>query len=123
MHQDSHFKREKLDQYGSSPNDFYFSIDTSKEMKIVLAVPDKRKSIKHEVTELERNTMLKLIIGMAIDAYGYSPDKSRNEATGTNKGSIRAGLETRGIFVDDDTIRKYLNEAKELVLDSKPTNT
>jgi hypothetical protein len=59
--------------------------------------------------------MLKLIIGMAIDAYGYEPDKSRNDLTGNNKNSLSAKMQTHGINISDDTIRKYLNEAKELI--------
>lgn len=66
-------------------------------------------------TENERNNMLKLIIGMAIDAYGYEPDKNRNNLTGNNKNSLNAKLQTHGINISDDTIRKYLKEAKELI--------
>lgn len=71
------------------------------------------------LTETERNTMLKLIIGMAIAAYKYDPQAQRNPATGDNKGSIKASLDRYGITIDSDTIRKYLNEAKELI-DAKP---
>jgi hypothetical protein len=66
-------------------------------------------------SETERNSMLKLIIGMAMDAYGYDPDKTRNDSTGNNKNSISAKMQTRGITISDDTIRKYLNEAKDLI--------
>jgi hypothetical protein len=34
------------------------------------------------ISETERNKMLKLIIGMAIDAYGYDPESNRNSASG-----------------------------------------
>lgn len=68
-----------------------------------------------EITETERNTMLKLIIGMAIDAYGYNPKASKNTATGNNKNGISARLQTRGINVSDDTIRRILNKAKDIL--------
>ncbi|MDD5271494.1 MAG: hypothetical protein PHU14_02125 [Methylovulum sp.] len=58
--------------------------------------------------------MLKLIIGMAIDAYGYDPKKPRNAASGSKNG-ISAKLQTKGISINDDTIRKYLDEAKALL--------
>lgn len=67
--------------------------------------------------DTERKSMLKLIIGMAIDAYGYDPESQRNEATGANKNSIKAKLEAKGISMNDDTIRKYLNEAKAVLKD------
>ena len=66
------------------------------------------------LTESEKNTMLKIIIGMAIDAYGYDPKSNRNQATGEKNG-ISAKLKTHDINVTDDTIRKYLTEAKELL--------
>ncbi|MGZ8157940.1 MAG: hypothetical protein ACXWT1_16440 [Methylobacter sp.] len=67
-----------------------------------------------DLTETERQKMLKLIIGMAIDAYGYNPESNRNSATG-DKNGISAKLQTHGISIIDDTIRKYLTEAKKLI--------
>lgn len=69
---------------------------------------------KSELSETERNTMLKLIIGMAVDAYGYDPDSSRNSATG-DKNGISAKLQARGINIDADTVRKYVNEARNIL--------
>lgn len=69
---------------------------------------------KSDLSETERNTMLKLIIGMAIDAYGYNPDSTRNSLTG-NKNGLSAKLELHGINITDDTIRKYLFEAKKII--------
>lgn len=68
-----------------------------------------------ELNESERKTLLKLVIGMAIDSYGYDPNSKRNAATGSNKASISSRLQTRGINVSDDTMRKYLTEAKDLL--------
>jgi hypothetical protein len=63
--------------------------------------------------EVEKNTMLKLILGMAISAYGFDPREPKNSATGSNKGSIKYDLNDAGLSIDEDTIRKYLREAKE----------
>jgi hypothetical protein len=78
---------------------------------------EKPKLIKEKsaLSEVERNTMLKLIIGMAMDSYGYDPESRKNSATGTNSASISAKLELKGVFVNDDTIRKYLNQAKDIL--------
>lgn len=99
-----------------------FSIDDRPiiEKTVVYTKDDIKKSPEldtapKKLNETERNTMLKLIIGMAIDAYGYEPDKSRNDLTGNNKNSLSAKMQTHGITISDDTIRKYLNEAKELI--------
>ena len=59
----------------------------------------------------ERNSLLKLIIGMAIKGYTYDPKAGR---TGIVR-EIASDLEQLGISLDDDTIRKYLSEAKELL--------
>lgn len=58
----------------------------------------------------ERETMLKIIIGMAIDGYGYQPNAARSPIPGQLSGLLL----THGIEVSDDTIRKYLNEAKDV---------
>ena len=90
----------------------YFIIDKTKAF--LLEVKDSFLSIKTDITSTERNTMLKLIIGMAIDAYGYDKNSTRNSSTGAKNG-ISAKLQRHGITINDDTIRKYLNEAKELL--------
>ena len=69
---------------------------------------------ENELSERERTTMLKLIYGMAIDTYGYDPQKTRNDATGTKKNSISSRLKTHGLDVSDTAVRTYLNEAKEI---------
>jgi hypothetical protein len=67
------------------------------------------------ISQSERTSMLKLIIGMAINAYDYDPDKTRNSATGYNSNGISAKLLTHGIEIGPDTVRKYLTEAKDLI--------
>ena len=66
---------------------------------------------KDGLSETERTSLLKMILGMAASKYGYQGDASRNPATGRNKGSIASDLEKRGIALDPDTIRRYLKEA------------
>jgi hypothetical protein len=59
----------------------------------------------------ERDSLLKIVLGMAIKGYRYDPKKSRNEAIS----DICGDLEQLGISISDDTIRKYLNEAKDFI--------
>lgn len=67
-----------------------------------------------DMANSERYSMLKLILGMAMDAYGYDPTSDkRQKATGENNGSIHAALLRHGIFVSNETIKKYMDEAKE----------
>lgn len=67
------------------------------------------------VSTTERNTMLKLVIGMAMRGYGYDPGAARSDAPK----SIADDLEALEISVTDDTIRKYLKEAVNTVLPAK----
>lgn len=59
----------------------------------------------------ERDTVLKLIIGMAVKGYAYAPGKSRNSATA----EIASDLAELGIGLDPDTVRKWLQEAATLL--------
>lgn len=59
---------------------------------------------------LERTTMLKLVMGMAVGFYGYDPAKSRNPTIP----EIKSDLALKGVKIDEGTIRKYLDEAKAL---------
>jgi len=83
------------------------------EQNYLITDPENKTKISFSLKE--RNSLLKLVLGMAIKKYNYDPNSSRNNATGTNSGSIHADLEKCGINIDKDTIRKYLNEAKELI--------
>ena len=57
----------------------------------------------------ERDTLMKLIIGMAVSRYKYDPRANRNEATS----AIADDLAKLGIPLDPDTVLKWLREAAE----------
>lgn len=59
----------------------------------------------------ERETLLKLIIGMAIDFYGYDPKASKSPIPKELEGI----LDRQGLPISDDTIRKWLKEASKLL--------
>ena len=70
------------------------------------------KVTKPELSTRERDTLLKLVIGMAIEGYRYDPLAARNEAPS----EIAGDLAKHGIEVSDDTVRKWLKEAVNAVL-------
>lgn len=104
----------------SLPEDSAFVIRTDALREFERINAGNELNINDDLSETERNTMLKLIIGMAIDAYGYDPDGKKNPATGNNNGSIKAALEKLGLSADEKTIKKYLNEAAARYPDAKP---
>ena len=57
----------------------------------------------------ERNSLLKILLGIAIEQYDYSPNDKKSKAPG----QIVSDLAEHGLDVSDDTIRKYLNEGAE----------
>ncbi|SAK51442.1 hypothetical protein AWB80_01641 [Caballeronia pedi] len=58
----------------------------------------------------ERQTMLKMIIGLAMGGYRMDPDAHRN----LHAKEMRLDLERAGVALDDATIKKYLDEARRL---------
>jgi hypothetical protein len=64
----------------------------------------------------EVNSLLKLVVGMAIGGYRYDPESAKSSVPGEIAGDL-ANIE--GLSLDDDTVRKYLNMAKKSVLSGK----
>ncbi len=60
---------------------------------------------------IERQNMLKAISGMAVREYSYNPADRRSKIIA----EIVSDLELQGIPLSDDTIRRYLKEARELL--------
>jgi hypothetical protein len=63
------------------------------------------------VATRERESLLKLVIGMAIGGYGFDPKASRSPIPA----QIASDLQTGGLSITDDTVRKYLREGAELL--------
>lgn len=84
---------------------FYQQLDKS-------APVETKKKYQSALTK-ERDSLLKLVLGMAIEQYGYQPNAMRNEATR----NIERDLEEAGFPLSEDTIRKYLRMAKRVVID------
>jgi len=59
----------------------------------------------------ERETALKLIIGLAVDGLGYDPAALKSPIPS----EITKKLDKLGIPLDSDTVRKWLREAAELL--------
>ncbi|MDQ2094354.1 hypothetical protein [Rhodalgimonas zhirmunskyi] len=71
--------------------------------------PNPSKSISSQ----ERDTLLKLIAGMAAEQYGFDPRHQRSE---TIK-NIQEDLDRAGLSMDAKTVRKWIRQAAELIPD------
>jgi len=79
------------------------------------AEPVPAEATQTELRPRERDTLLRLIIGMAVAGYRYDPAAQRSKVPS----EIAADLEKIGIPVSDDTVRKWLKQAAEAVLPAK----
>lgn len=66
---------------------------------------------KKQTGQREADTLRKLVIGLAMVAYGYDPKAVRSEVAA----EIVSDLQKRGLTVSDDTVRKHLKECAELL--------
>lgn len=98
--------------------------DALKDGKLFVMKTDMQKLVANASLDPEdvkpkgavsRKTLLKLVLGMAINRYDFDPNKTRTDVPKT----IEIGVNTLGIDLSDDTIRKALNEAVATI-PSKP---
>ena len=67
--------------------------------------------VERAISSRERESLLKLVMGMAIACYKFDPKASRSTASS----AIVSDLETVGIALDVDTVRKWLKAAADAV--------
>lgn len=78
--------------------------------------PGKPPGLEKSLTTTEINSLLELVIGMAIKGYCFNPVAKKNTATK----DIANDLAALGIKIDDGTVLKYLKLAAATVLPTKP---
>lgn len=102
---------------GGLPEDAVLVVRTDALAKVQtrLVADEGRRGGSAELSTRERDTLLKLVVGMAIEGYRYDPNAQRNEAPG----EIAGDLAKHGIELTDDTVRKWLKEAASTVLPRK----
>lgn len=59
----------------------------------------------------EKETLLKIIAAIVVDAYGYDPLQEKNKSLA----DIRNALDQTGCSLDDDTIRNKLQQAGQFI--------
>jgi hypothetical protein len=103
---------------GSLPEDSAFIVRTDEIERFEQSLSQKNNSqaIEENLPESERISLLKMALGMAIDAYDYNPKAKKNIATGNNSGSISNALAKHDLNLDADTIRKFIKEAEDKFL-------
>jgi hypothetical protein len=59
----------------------------------------------------ERESLLKMVIGMAMKGYSYDPSTARSDVPG----QIVSDLAELGLKIDEGTVRKFLKQGRDLV--------
>lgn len=109
---------ESIAQLGKQGAD-WLEVVNAKNAKIaaleadIEALPSEQPALKPEqgVGARERDSLLKLIIGMAVAGYVYDPKATRSD----KPAEIADDLARAGVPLDVDTVRKWLREAAELL--------
>lgn len=76
-----------------------------------IKAPQPGASSEKSLGARERESLLKLVIGMAVRGYGY--DRTASKSSQTTE--IASDLELSGVSLDVDTVRKWLRMAAELL--------
>ncbi|MEO6561662.1 MAG: hypothetical protein ABIN99_01260 [Nitrosospira sp.] len=93
---------------GSLPSDAVLVMRPSELEAFITSIGASNSSKEKPLLGTERDSLLKLVIGMAIKGYGYDPSSTKKSTTVSE---IERDLAELGIELTDDTIRKYLKEA------------
>ena len=89
--------------------------DSENALKLLLDDGNSKTKPKKESTR-KTESLLKLVLCMAIDKYDYDPKASRNDATGENINSISNRVLTKsGFKISSETIKNYLKDAENLI--------
>lgn len=86
-------------------------VEQIEQLRVQSAPAAARPPLEKSLGTRERESLLKLVIGMAVVGYGYDPKASRSE----QPTEIASDLATSGVPLDVDTVRKWLKEAAELL--------
>ncbi len=99
---------------GTLPPDAVLVVRTSYLQRFIQSlIGEPEKKSQDFLPDSERNSLLRMLLGITVKKYGYRPGQSRSNVTGEKRGSIVADLQICGISLDADTVRKFVKEADE----------
>ena len=101
---------------GGLPTDAAVVVTPSALMALDKSISDATVKEEKPLGTTERDTLLKLVIGMAVDGYGHDPAAAKSNVPK----EVADILVKLGMSVSDDTVRKYLKQAADTVLPAKP---
>lgn len=109
------------DEHGIAPTDYLkwanqyelaMPAELAAEVARIQALVQKRPKDRPLGTR-ERDTLLKIILGIAVGGYGYDPKQAKSQTIT----EIHSDFALHGLNLDPETIRRKLKEAVELWAD------
>jgi hypothetical protein len=93
---------------------FTEAAQTTKLRDLLSAIEEEQKAKPRSpaAEAKETDSLLKMIVGMAVEQYGYIPDQNRSRATG----DIETDLRTYGVPLDRNTILKHLYSLRQRLM-------
>lgn len=85
-----------------------------KYSKLETQLQEAQLETKPSALKNQQKSLLRIILGIALEKYDYKPGKTKNAATK----QIVNDLQLHGIKVSQDTVKKYLDLAQEELPDS-----
>lgn len=101
---------------GGIPENAAIVVTTNALLAFEKAIEEEEKNGGKLLSTRERDNLLKLVIGMAVNGYSYDPAATKSTAPK----EIANDLSKLGMSLSDDTVRKYLKEAAESVMPAMP---
>lgn len=96
-------------EFRNSGQEIFSEVDFNQKPEVRDAAG--KQSTENNLHHKTRTSMLKLIAGMAVRGYSYDPKLRHNSAIT----DIETDLRLLNIPLSDDTIRRWVNEACELI--------
>lgn len=84
-------------------------IDSDLKAKTPEKITSSSAVIGEKLHPKERETLLKIVIAMAIGGYAYNPAAKKS----STPADIKEDVEKLGLTIDDDTVRKWLQKAAD----------
>jgi len=96
---------------GALPNDSMIVVRTSALRDFEESLGGIPSGDEKPLSARERDSLLRMVIAMATDVYGYDPSAKKNTTTT----DICRAAEALNLSIDDETVRKYLKQAAALL--------
>lgn len=103
------------EQLQEAKNEIALLEDKVTEQQTIIEKVKQDKAASEKLNPKSKGSLLKMILAMAIKGYGFNPEDKKSPIPG----EIAVDTEALGLPVGDDTTRRWLREAAQLLISVK----